>query len=157
MAQQDALQKRMPSAWPQYFPDDVYGEQDRRALLIGQLLDYYRTSEGWELLASIQTVTNGYTLEVDYERLCSGCKSADLVAALDVQPLEGLACIGAAAYEVCTLQSFHVYDTQTVTASHSTSQGATTRVRRWKACCRAYLLSAKVKYKLSLALMPRQG
>ena len=37
---------------------------------------------------------------VDYDDLAAACGSADLVASLEVQPVEGLACLAAAAHEV---------------------------------------------------------
>lgn len=42
----------------------------------------------------------GYSLEIDYAQLKKGSQSADLVAALEMQPLEGLLCVSAAVHEV---------------------------------------------------------
>ncbi len=40
-------------------------------------------------------------LEMSYEALRQHCRSADLAPALEMQPAEGLACLGAAVAEVC--------------------------------------------------------
>ena len=90
----------MPKAWPLYFPEESYTCTDRRAMLIHQLLPYLATSDGWSLLLRVRSVTGGYAIDVDYEQLRNGSKSGDLVAAVDIQPVEGLACISAALYEV---------------------------------------------------------
>ena len=39
-------------------------------------------------------------VRVDYDDLAAACGSADLVASLEVQPIEGLACLSAACHEV---------------------------------------------------------
>lgn len=71
-----------------------------RAMLIQQLLPFLATAEGWNLLSCIRAVRRGYVVNVDYQVLRDGSRSADLVAAVDIQPSEGLACISAALYEV---------------------------------------------------------
>ena len=69
-------------------------------MLIHQLLPYLATSDGWSLLSRIRSVTGGYSIDVDYEQMRDGSQSGDLVAAVDIQPVEGLACVSAALYEV---------------------------------------------------------
>jgi hypothetical protein len=92
-----------PAAWGLYFGDCAYVSQDRRALLIQELLDALKTDAGYELLvAGLQPVQQEYVLELDYQRLTQLCDSADLAAALEMQPLEGIACLQAAAHEVST-------------------------------------------------------
>ena len=41
-----------------------------------------------------------FSLVLDYVLLQQQCQSPDLVPALDMQPAEGLGCLGAAVYEV---------------------------------------------------------
>lgn len=54
------------------------------------------------MLSAMQCTLQGYCLEVDYCLLRDGTGSADLVAAFEMQPMEGLACVGAAVHEVLT-------------------------------------------------------
>eukprot|EP00882_Tetradesmus_deserticola_P030670 GHRQ01034552.1.p1 GENE.GHRQ01034552.1~~GHRQ01034552.1.p1 ORF type:complete len:155 (-),score=52.30 GHRQ01034552.1:3-467(-) len=90
-----------PAAWALYFGDCAYVAQDRRALLVQELLVALKTDAGYELLAAgLQPVQQEYVLELDYQRLTQLCDSADLAAALEMQPLEGIACLQAAAHEV---------------------------------------------------------
>ncbi|WIA40343.1 hypothetical protein OEZ86_013710 [Tetradesmus obliquus] len=89
-----------PAAWALYFSDCAYVSQDRRALLIQELLDVLKSDAGYDLLrAGLQPVQQEYVLELDYQRLTQLCDSADLAAALEMQPLEGIACLQAAAHE----------------------------------------------------------
>lgn len=96
-----ALQLPMPLAWSLYFPIDDYHAQDRRALLIRDLARFFETPAGRPFLSGVRPLPGRakHALRVDYTDLRDRSKSADLVAALDMQPDEGLACIGAAAYE----------------------------------------------------------
>jgi hypothetical protein len=90
-----------PAAWALYFRDCAYVAQDRRALLVQELIDALQTDAGYELLRTgLQPVQQEYVLELDYQRLTQLCDSADLAAALEMQPLEGIACLQAAAHEV---------------------------------------------------------
>ena len=71
-----------------------------RAMLVHQLLHFLGTSDGWSLLKEMRPVLEGYSIQLDCQQLKEGCQSADLAAALEMQPLEGLSCIQAAIHEV---------------------------------------------------------
>jgi hypothetical protein len=111
-----------PASWALYFPAEAYVPGDRRALLITELLDALSCDAGWRVLRSVvpARATGGgpvpadspsgssrggsrvgaeYILQLDYQVLSHLCDSADLAAALDLQPLEGLACLEAAMHE----------------------------------------------------------
>ena len=70
-------------------------------MLVHQLLPFLGSSSGWKLLNVMRPVLEGYAIELDCQQLKEGCQSADLDAALEMQPLEGLTCIQAAVHEVC--------------------------------------------------------
>lgn len=71
-----------------------------RAILVHQLLPFLATSDGWEILSALRPTLQGYAIHISYNELTAGTQSADLVAALDMQPLEGLTCVSAAVHEV---------------------------------------------------------
>ena len=92
----------MPASWPLYFGED-YTPDDRRAELTAELAGFFSSGPGWPLLRSGAAVAPGrqhVALALDYTALASGTRSPNLVASLEVQPTEGLACIAAAAHEV---------------------------------------------------------
>lgn len=92
----------MPASWPLYFGED-YVADDRRALLTAELAAFLASAPGWPLLRVGAGVAPGrrfVALALDYAALAAGSGSPDLVASLEVQPTEGLACIAAAAHEV---------------------------------------------------------
>lgn len=89
-----------PAAWELYFKSVPYNAQDRRAMLIHELVKQLSRSDGSALLKHVRLVHQHYVLHMDYEQLLQNCNSADLVAALEMQPQEGLSCIAAACYEV---------------------------------------------------------
>lgn len=89
-----------PAAWSLYFPDTAYIAQDRRAMLITELLGALQSDGGWMMLKALQSVQQEYVLPLDYQQLCQLCDSPDLAAALEMQPLEGMACLQAAVHEV---------------------------------------------------------
>jgi len=89
-----------PSAWHVYFKDSAYTQQDRRALLIQELLAAFGTEQGWRLISNVQQCQDGYVLPLDYLQLSEICDSPDLAAALEMQPLEGIACLNASVHEV---------------------------------------------------------
>lgn len=95
-----ATSSTAPGAWQLYFGDCAYVAQDRRALLIQELLGILNTQSGWDLVKGLQPVQQQYVLELDYQHLLQICDSQDLAAALEMQPLEGLACLQAAVHEV---------------------------------------------------------
>lgn len=91
----------MPASWPLYFGED-YVADDRRALLTAELAGFM-AGGGWPQLRAGAAVAPGrrfVAVALDYAALASGSGSPDLVASLEVQPTEGLACIAAAAHEV---------------------------------------------------------
>lgn len=69
-------------------------------MLVHQLLPFLGTSNGWKVLDAMRPVLEGYAIEIDCRLLMEGCQSADLTAALEMQPLEGISCIQAAVHEV---------------------------------------------------------
>lgn len=93
----------VPVPWGLYFPGSDFNAQDRRAVLLMELAQYMGTATGWQLLSSgLRQLQQGYVLCMDVEalqRLVRG--SDDLQAALELQPQEAIACIAAAAHEVC--------------------------------------------------------
>lgn len=92
-----------PAAWGVYFPDSSYTPQDRRAQLVQELLDAFSTEAGWRLLnGSLQPMPqlSACVVVLDYHLLLQICDSANLAAALEMQPAEGLLCLQAAVHEV---------------------------------------------------------
>ena len=99
----------LPNAWPLYFDED-YDAEDRRRMLVAELVDFFASPQGarfFVLHRCVRAVGGGaancgadVAFSVDYDDLAAACGSADLVASLEVQPLEGLACLAAAAHEV---------------------------------------------------------
>ena len=90
-----------PTAWPLHFPDLPFtGANDRRGNLIWQLTDWFSSRIGWSVLNEDMRVTDRIVTTLDFESLRQHCPSADLFAALEMQPEEALACLCAAAYEV---------------------------------------------------------
>lgn len=96
-----SLQRAAPQGWKLYFSGDEYNPQDRRACLVRDLVAAFSTPAGWSQLSNVrQHHDDAYVVQLDYEAVQGICKSADLAAALELQPLEGLNCLDAAAYEV---------------------------------------------------------
>ncbi len=89
-----------PDAWAAYFPGEEYNAEDRRALLIEELVGKLASEQGRRLLQQVQAFQDGYVLPLDCDAMVACCDSEDLAAALELQPTEGLACIAAAAHEV---------------------------------------------------------
>eukprot|EP00775_Hariotina_reticulata_P012205 gene12205-12342_t len=96
---QAAAGAAVPAAWHVYFKDSAYSQQDRRALLIQELLAAFGTEQGWRLISNVQQCQHGYVLPLDCEQLSEICDSPDLAAALEMQPLEGIACLNASVHE----------------------------------------------------------
>eukprot|EP00793_Prasinoderma_coloniale_P002998 PRCOL_00006464-RA len=107
------------AAWRLYFPGEERDDGDRRARLVAELAAALRASPAM-LAAARRSARAANAFAVSYKRLleCSG--SADLQAALEFQPVEGLCCVGAAAYEA-------VYCAES--ASEDTPPAAAPRVR----------------------------
>lgn len=91
-----------PVSWARHFPASEYSPDDRRALLIADMAATFRSPAGWALLAAgAATVLDAYAVALDYQALLGVAGgTADLMAALDMLPEEGLACLAAAAFEV---------------------------------------------------------
>ena len=102
LAPQALQQDTAPGAWSLYFDAEEYVKEDRRAQLISEMVAYFRGQSAREVLLSRtffpQEGTCIVALPLDF--LLEACGSGDLEAAIDCQPLEGLCCLAAAAYEV---------------------------------------------------------
>jgi hypothetical protein len=94
-------QEGLADTWEFYFPGSAYDPEDRRALLAKEVVKTLSTEAGWQQLKHVQ-YQQQYILHLDYEQLVQLCNSADLVAALEMQPVEALGSISAAAHEVCS-------------------------------------------------------
>lgn len=92
----------VPIAWPLYFGDDECASDDRRVLLILQLIGWFSSKSGWSVLSKnlSLTVDSKIAFMVDYEVFRSSCSIPDVFAALDMQPFEAVSCLGCSAYEV---------------------------------------------------------
>lgn len=100
MQQAVVTQQTVPRAWSLYFPDEEHSLDDRRAVLLQDLLPRFTSLASW--LADRlqpQQVTGRHRLSLGFEELQRVCNSSELCAALDLQPVEALACLGAAAHE----------------------------------------------------------
>lgn len=95
-----------PRSWSLYFPEDEHAAEDRKAVLLQDLLPRLAPQAAWlaDRLRPGQT-TGRHCLLISFEELQHTCKSSELSTALDFQPVEALACLGAAAHEV---QSMHL-------------------------------------------------
>lgn len=91
----------VPRSWSLYFPDDEHAAEDRRAVLLQDLLPRLAPQADW-LASRLQPgqTTGRHRLLISFEELQNTCKSSELLVALDLQPVEALACLGAAAHEV---------------------------------------------------------
>ena len=96
-----------PRSWSLYFPEDEYAAEDRKAVLLQDLLPRLAPQAAWlaDRLHPGQT-TGRHRLLISFEELQSTCKSSELSIALDLQPVEALACLGAAAHEVQSILFF---------------------------------------------------
>lgn len=90
-----------PRSWSLYFPEDEHAAEDRRAVLLQELIARLAPQAAWlaDRLHAGQT-TGRHRLLISFEELQNTCKSSELSIALDLQPVEALACLGAAAHEV---------------------------------------------------------
>lgn len=92
-----------PAAWPSYF-DDPHDPDDRRAGLVAELVSFFAAPDtgGLALLTAGARgrAGGGVALALDYAALVAAASSPDLVASLEVQPDEGLACLACAVHEV---------------------------------------------------------
>lgn len=95
----------VPRSWSLYFPEDEHTAEDRRAVLLQDLLPRLASQAEWlaDRLRPGQA-TGRHCLLISFDEMQSNCASSELLIALDLQPVEALACLGAAAHEVCCLQ-----------------------------------------------------
>ena len=101
-----------PEGWGAHVaPEGEWDAADRRAVLLVELAGWVAEGAGWEALAEGARRGGAQGGEgagppekcpiwFDFEALRSICPSADLFAALDMQPAEGLACLAGACYQV---------------------------------------------------------
>lgn len=95
-----AIQTPRPQAWVQHF-DVPYVQEDRRARLVRDLQGFLVTLTGWIFLVELKLMkNNAAVIKVDYEALLAASGIADLPNAMQWAPLEALACISIAVYEV---------------------------------------------------------
>lgn len=100
MQQAVVTEQIVPEAWTLYFPDEGHSPDDRRAVLLQDLLPRFTSLSRW--LADRlqpQQVTGRHRLSIGFEELQKVCSSSEFSAALDLQPVEALACLGAAAHQ----------------------------------------------------------
>ncbi len=94
------MQQSSPAYWVDYFGCQECQADDRRVVLIKQLVAFLSTVAASDLLAKNLAIKGSkLVLNVDKEQLIQ-CGSEDLLAALELQPIEALNCIGTAAAEV---------------------------------------------------------
>ncbi|MEW5311356.1 MAG: hypothetical protein WDW38_003077 [Sanguina aurantia] len=106
-----------PEAWNVLFPSVQYHPEDRRAILIRELVYGFSSAAGWaRLQAGLQRYGDGrFSLDISFRSLQELCPvDGDVSIALELQPVEALACISAAAHQV----AFYVYP-QHMGAAHS--------------------------------------
>ena len=94
-------QQSCPRSWSLYFPEDEHAAEDRRAVLLHEILPRLSSQLDW-LAGRLQPgqTTGRHRLSISFEELQNACHSSELLMALDMQPVEALACLGAAAHEV---------------------------------------------------------
>ena len=93
-------EQAVPHAWSVYFPEEDHSDEDRRAVLLHDLIPRLRPLARW--LADRlqpQQLTGRHRLSIGFDELQKMCDSSELAAALELQPVEALACFGAAAHE----------------------------------------------------------
>ncbi|KAG6550803.1 hypothetical protein Mapa_007707 [Marchantia paleacea] len=90
----------IPNSWPEYFPDVDFAADDRRALLTANLIQFFQSPKGKQIVSQVNRGGSLYTLAADMEHLKSTCPVQTFFDAMEVLPREALSCLGAAAYEV---------------------------------------------------------
>lgn len=97
-------EQEVPRSWSLYFSEDEYAAEDRRALLLHDLLPRLAPHAEW-LASRLHPghSTGRHRLTISFNQLQNVCKSSELSLALELQPVEALACLGAAAHEVCSV------------------------------------------------------
>eukprot|EP00899_Mesostigma_viride_P018949 jgi/Mesvir1/27055/Mv20750-RA.1 len=92
--------ERTPPSWELYFPGEKFLPTDRKADLICRLVDFFNSKDGKGFTSNVRLGSGAYSLMLDYQELRHACTCEHLYAALQVQPLEAVAALGAALYEV---------------------------------------------------------
>lgn len=100
--QLQAMAARPPAAWTQYWDMGEYNKEDRRTLLISQLVTFFNSMDGHRFLREVQLChdTYRYVLPLNYANLMGQAKIKDLEVALETAPGHALACLSVAASEV---------------------------------------------------------
>jgi hypothetical protein len=100
MQQAVVTEQIAPEAWTLYFPDEEHSPDDRRAVLLQDLLPRLTSLTRWlaDRLQPLQ-VTGRHRLSIGFEELQKVRSSSEFSAALELQPVEALACLGAAAHQ----------------------------------------------------------
>ncbi|KAL4433271.1 hypothetical protein ABPG77_003319 [Micractinium sp. CCAP 211/92] len=94
------LQACKPSSWELYFGADAWQADDRRHLLIADLVAYFASPPGWQLLtASAAPWHARVVVELDWQELLAATAATDLATAMQMQPGAALGCLACAAYE----------------------------------------------------------
>ena len=103
-----------PEGWAAHVaPEGEWDPGDRRAVLLEELAGWLSGGPGWEALSEAARRAGGgggaspsaprpgkHAVWFDFEALRGTCPSADLFAALEMQPEEGLACLAGACFQV---------------------------------------------------------
>jgi DNA helicase MCM8 len=98
-ATQVAPRAPKPAAWDDYWPTEPFAADDRRALLIGELCQFFCSSAGWPVVARARPWYARACLELDWAELTALARSRDLEEAMHHAPAEALACLAAAVHE----------------------------------------------------------
>lgn len=89
-----------PAAWDLEFGGEAFAPDDRRALLVRDLVAHFAAA-GWPELAGGAVQWHARTLlDLDWQQLVAASGSGDLREAMLHAPAEALSCIACAAYEV---------------------------------------------------------
>lgn len=97
---QGAGRSARPAAWDLEFGGDAFEADDRRALLVRDLVAHF-AGAGWPALRASAVQWHARTrVELDWQQLAGAPGVGDLQDAMTHAPTEALACIACAAYEV---------------------------------------------------------
>lgn len=88
-----------PHAWDWYFTDS-YEPDDRRSLLVRELVQHFASDAGWRQLLAARPWYARCLLPLDWQELVQLSGSRDLQEAMMHAPAEALGCLGCSACEV---------------------------------------------------------
>ncbi|KAL4857670.1 putative DNA helicase [Chlorella vulgaris] len=88
-----------PQAWGLYF-GDAYATDDRRAILVAELVQHFASPAGWQQLLAAEAWHARCLLPLDWQKLVEQSRIRDLPEAMLHAAAEALGCIACAAYEV---------------------------------------------------------